>query len=118
MNMTQNESETKRTNSVETLFTDLSQSLRGNAWQDVLKACALMGVIDNLQLVEMTGLGRDALSRLLGRMSDLAIGYPPLFQQIQLKTARGKMGPSPKIFCLKESGAAILRQMGEQRVLP
>ena len=116
--MTQNESETKRTNSVKTLFTDLSQSLRGNAWQDVLQACALMGVIDNLQLVEMTGLGRDALFRLVGRMSDLAIGYPPLFQQIQLKTARGKMGPSPKIFCLKESGAAILRQLGEQRVLP
>lgn len=95
----------------EGLIDKLDQSFHGEAWRDVLKAIGVMGVIDNQQLIKVVSMERYSLGRLLNRIENESESIKP-FKKIELKVRRGKEGRNPKIYCLTELGAALLRKIG------
>lgn len=100
---------------VDELLNELDQTFRGDAWLEVLQAISIMGVINNQQLITMTSIERDSLGRLLNRMEE-ASGSNKLFKRFELKVQRGRRGRAPKIYCLTELGAALLRKSGSRDV--
>jgi hypothetical protein len=111
--MNASDSKLLKSRAIESIVQDLSRGFREQSWQSVLKAIGLMGVIDNQQLIELTGLQRDSLARTIERINQIAFD-PPLFHQLTLKLVRGKIGRCPKVYTLLEAGAAVLRYLGDR----
>jgi hypothetical protein len=72
----------------------------------VLKALAVIGVADNQQLEQATGLSRDQLYRLVKKLDQTVKDLiPAIDQPISRQGVRGR---APKVYRLSEAGAAIL----------
>ena len=91
----------------------LAKALKDNAWRKVLHALAIVGAARHQQLVRITGLQRDKLTRTLAKMDAAAAGLPPLYGQYQFKIKRfGERGTAPKVYRLLETGAELCRADG------
>ena len=97
---------------LEELFPD------GRHWP-ILELLSVVGCADGLQLRQVTGLSRDELALALKKMPEAAPGLPPLFFHPRDKVVRpGKRGAPPTVYCLGETGAALLRIHGQPDAHP
>jgi len=90
----------------------------GRHWA-ILEPLTAVGCADGLQLQQATGLSRDELALALKKMPEAAPGLPPLYFQPRDKITRpGKRGAPPTVYCLGETGAALLRVHGQPDAHP
>lgn len=90
----------------------------GRHWA-ILELLTTVGCADGLQLQQATGLSRDELALALKKMPEAIPGLPPLFFQPREKIMRpGKRGAPPAVYCLGETGAALLRVHGHPDAHP
>lgn len=91
----------------------LNNQIQNGEWRKILLTLAIVGVADNQQLIDSTGLNRDKLRRTLDKMSAISVGGAPLFNVFSKRIRRGsKRGVTPKVFRLSERGAALCKLNG------
>lgn len=97
----------------------LDELLPDQRYVHILELLAVVGCADALQLQSATGLSRDKLALAMQRMSEATPGLPPLFFHPRDKVSQpGKRGAPAKIYCLGETGAAVLRAAGQTEAHP
>jgi len=90
----------------------------GRHWP-ILELLAVVGCADALQLRQVTDLSRDQLALVLDKLQGAAPGLPPVFFHPRDKVTRpGQRGAPPKVYCLGETGAALLRARGQAEAHP
>jgi hypothetical protein len=100
-------------NTITNLQSNLEAQLPGGEWQQVMSAFVPMGVVDALQLRQISGMERTRLSRVLDKMNACSAGLPPLYHTFDQPIERpGVRGRQPIIYVLDETGAALLRALG------
>jgi len=101
------------TDEVNALEKKLNSLLKDGIWETILMTLAVTGAATNQHLIQATRLGRDKLRRTLEKMSEAAIGMPPLFLDKGQGIRRaGERGSASRLFMLGESGAALCRKLG------
>ncbi len=94
------------------LMHTLDRDLPDGRWRSVLEVLEIVGVADSQQLQEITGLSRDRLAAAMEKLQAAAAGGPPILYTPAVKVIRpGRRGGQARLFCLGESGAALLRHM-------
>ena len=97
----------------------LDELLPDQRYMRILELLAVVGCADALQLQAATDLSRDKLALAMQRMSEATPGLPPLFFHPRDKVSQpGKRGAPAKIYCLGETGAAVLRAAGQTEAHP
>jgi hypothetical protein len=85
----------------------------------VLEVLAPVGVADNLQFQRATGWTRAKVELRLKKMEEAAPGLPPIIERLDHSLPRpGRRGHPPKVYRLRESGAALLRANGHPDAWP
>jgi hypothetical protein len=91
----------------------LDSQTRNNIWRKILHVMSVVGVADNKQITQASGLNRDRLRRTLDKMEAASAGFPPFFSAYNSKLKRGgQTGPAPRVYRLGESGAALCKLDG------
>ncbi len=102
--------------SVQTL---LDEALPDGRHWEVLELLAIVGCADALQLQKASNLSRDQFNLAVQRMSEAATGLPPIFFHPRDRIPRpGKRGAPPKVYCMGDTGAALLRARGYPHAHP
>lgn len=90
----------------------------GRHWP-ILELLAVVGCADALQLRQVTDLSRDQLALVLDKLQQAVPGLPAVFFHPRDRVTRpGQRGAPPKVYCLGETGAALLRARGQAEAHP
>lgn len=103
---------------VSTIHNMISQldDITGNGpWRALLQLLYSTGVADTLQIQNSLLLTRDQVRRLIDQVQACSAGLPHILQTLSQSTQRaGVRGRTPTIYRLGESGATLLRELGQK----